>query len=53
MTIKKSDYFELLTETEWQEYLEKEKLRLFDLFGDTVVFKLKVGELLKRNYAEI
>jgi len=43
------DYFQLMSEKEWQEAVEAEEERLKEMFGNGVYAKLKFGEFLNKN----
>ena len=47
--ISDDDYFQLMSEKEWQEAVEAEEERLKEMFGNGVYAKLKFGEFLNKN----
>lgn len=43
------DYFQLMSDREWEQAIEDERQRLVDMYGNTVMAKLKLSEFLNKN----
>lgn len=43
------DYFQLMSEQEWQQAVEAEQETLIEKYGNGVMMKLKFGEFLNKN----
>ena len=43
------EYFQLIREAEWKDYVEKEEEELRNQFGNGLTFKLKYQQFLNKN----